>query len=250
MKTLLVFWHGLGDTILATPALRKYRSTCDDYIGWMMPEIYMKTGIMDHCPYVDELHAGSEPRTCCDDYDAGIRIVLKEAEAVKREHGYDRVVVIDHRSSGKHKILRTADEMGVTLKLRSELKTEFRYDAAALVPYYERLQLPDEFLFFHGRSGVPKKDFPLDLAKRLMRKKKIDLPIVSPDFSWDISQTPIAFAADVMKRAKYRFFVDSSLYHIAHALRLRVDAAFFKRGVRIWRIVKPLHKAEEEVFVL
>jgi hypothetical protein len=38
VKTLIVFWHGLGDNILATPAIKKFKETTGDYIGWMMKE--------------------------------------------------------------------------------------------------------------------------------------------------------------------------------------------------------------------
>ena len=35
-KTLFLFWHGLGDNILATPAIKKYKESTGNYIGWMM----------------------------------------------------------------------------------------------------------------------------------------------------------------------------------------------------------------------
>ena len=53
MKILFVFWHGLGDHILASPAIRAYRkANPDHYIGWAMLERFKNAGYLN--PNIDE----------------------------------------------------------------------------------------------------------------------------------------------------------------------------------------------------
>ena len=38
-----------------------------------------------------------------------------------------------------------------------------------------------------------------------------------------------------------------ALYHIAHALDLKVDLAYFQRGNGVWDVVRPLHSNNETI---
>jgi hypothetical protein len=172
--------------------------------------------------------------------------VVKEGKAIKKAFEYDEMCVIDHKSSSEHKIFRTANEMGITLE-EDELHTEVYYNPEALKPYYAKVDLPSEYVFFHGKTGAPSKDLPIEAAKRWLTRNNIDLPIVSPDFTWDYRDFPIAFAIDVMRNAKCIVVADSVMYHAAHALDLNVDFAYFARGEEAWLVVHPLHSNKETI---
>jgi ADP-heptose:LPS heptosyltransferase len=55
-KVLFVFWHGLGDNILATPAIKKYKLMTGNYIGWAMLRRFKKAKLFEENPYIDQLH--------------------------------------------------------------------------------------------------------------------------------------------------------------------------------------------------
>lgn len=250
-KVLFVFWHGIGDNILATPAIKKYKSTTNNYVGWMMMDKLRPAELFKSYPYIDKVHWCSDAWHCVEPENvrAGSVVVRQEAEAVAEEENYDEVVVVTHwDKTHYHKIHRTAAEMGTVVD-DSEIHTEFDYSPDDIQHYYDQLNLPDEFVFFNGMTGSASgdKDWPLEWIQDYMARNKIDLPIVSPDFSWSTNEIPIRFAADVMKKAKYRFLVDSGLYHIAHAMELPIDLAYFKRGKPVWDQVKPLHHSVENI---
>ena len=135
--------------------------------------------------------------------------------------------------------------MGVELK-EGERHTDYFYDEARIQGYYKNIQIPKEYVFFHGRAGVPKKRLTLERAHRYLEERGIDRPIVSPDFTWDHTKVPIAFAVDVMRKAKHSIVADSVMYHIAHAYDLNIDLAYFARGKDIWRQVHPLESKGTE----
>lgn len=250
-KVLFVFWHGIGDNILATPAIKKYKQKTNNYVGWMMMEKLRPAQLFKQNPYIDKLHWCSDAWHCVEpeNVKAGSVVVKQEAEAIAEQEGYDDIIVVTHwDKTHYHKIHRTAAEMGVLIE-DNEVKTEFIYSEQDIQSFYKKIDLPEEFVFFNGKTGSASgdKDWPLEWIKQYMYQNQIDLPIISPDFTWNINEVPIGFAADVMKKAKFRFLVDSGLYHIAHALDLPIDLAYFKRGQPVWEQVKPLHSIEEKI---
>jgi len=240
-KVLFVFWHGLGDNILATPAIKRYKEVTGNYIGWAMLKRFEKTEIFKHNPYIDQLHYTLDAWNDFSSYKRGQKAVINEAIKIAKEFGYDEVIPITHAARGVHKIIRTANEIGVEL---TDMHTEF-YG----IDKYTYQELPyKDFIFFHGKAGVEAKNLPLEyITEYYMPKYNIDLPIMSPDFSWEVSEQPIHLAASVMSKAKYIFVTDSVMYHIAHALGLRVDLAYFMRGSEVYNVVHPLHKCDEKV---
>jgi len=247
-KVLFLFWHGLGDNVLATPVIRQYKKQTGNYIGWMMMERVLGAQLLKDNPNVDAIHGCSDAWHCCghDNISEGSQKVIQEAQEVKEKYGYDQLVVIDHTSSKKHKIYRTADEMGVDLD-EKDLATEFSYNYNDIKDFYSEVSIPKDYVFFNGLTGVRNKNLSLDRVKAHMKENNIDLPIISPDFTWDVSKYPISFAADVMKKAKHIYVADSALYHVAHALDLTIDVAYFKRGNKTWKVVHPLHTNKETI---
>ncbi len=244
-KVLFLFWHGLGDNILATPVIKQYKQTTGNYIGWAMLRRFRSAGLFDDNPHIDRLHWIPDAWNDFKNYSHGCRQVIKEGKAIKKEFGYDEICIIDHKSSSGHKIHRTAFEMGIGLD--NDLHTQVYYDPEKIRPLYESISLPEEYVFFHGKTGAASKDLPLEKAREWLNRENIDLPVVSPDFTWDCREYPVAFAMDVMKRAKHIVVADSVMYHAAHAMDLYVDCAYFARGKEAWQVVHPLHPAKENV---
>lgn len=245
-KTLILFWHGLGDNILATPAIKSFKEVTGDFVGWAMLRRFRKSRLMDFCPYIDRLHWVSDAWNDHGDYANGKRAVRQEAESICKDSGYHRLIVVDHQSSNRHKILRTADELGVSLD-EKRINTQVWFPSDLAKKRVSELNLPARFAFFHGKTGVPEKDLPLAEVKTWISRKGIELPLISPDFSWDITSEPIFVSFEVMRSAAIICVADSVMYHAAHAMQLNVDFAYFQKGKAVWNVVRPLHKAKEMV---
>jgi hypothetical protein len=244
-KVLFLFWHGLGDNILITPVIRQYKQTTGNFVGWAMMRRLRHTGLFDDNPYIDRLHWISDVWNDFKNYSQGAKSVIKEGKAIKKEFGYDEVRIIAQKNISKHKIRWAADLMGV--ELDNDLHTQVYYDPEKIAHLYKTITLPEEYVFFHGKTGAPSKDLPLEKAKEWLQRKGIDMPIVSPDFTWNYKEYPLAFAMDVMKRAKHIVVADSVMYHAAHAMDLYIDYAYFARGKETWQLVRPLHTDKENV---
>ena len=244
-RTLFVFWHGLGDIILAEPAIRAYRRASGDYVGWAMLERLKGAGLHECNPHIDQLHWTADAWNDFPSYEVGQQKVMAQAQGIARAHGYDRTIVVDHRSSPCHKILRTAREMGVDLG--GDVATDVHYDRARATAELRSMSLPRRYVFFHGKTGVRQKDLPLDKVKEWLAHLRICLPIVSPDFTWDVSSHRISVAFEAMRRACHIIVADSVMYHAAHAMGLCVDLAYFARGRDVWEMVRPLHPCFENV---
>lgn len=242
MKTLFLFWHGIGDNILATPAIKAYKKQTGDTIGWMMMRRFKSADLFKDNPYIDNIHWCSDAWNDFGNQNIskGSKMVKLEAEKIKKEFGYDKIIVIDHKSGSEHKIYRTAKEMGIEVE---DTTTEVYYKNKT-IPF----ELPNEYVFFSGLTGVPSKNLPIEYIKKYMIDNNIGhLPIVSPDFTWNIKNHPISVSCEIMKKAKHIFVADSASYHAAHALNLNIDIAYFQRGESIWSIVHPLHSGSEKV---
>ncbi len=223
MKVLFLFWHGLGDNILATPAIKAYKKAHPDhYIGWAMLRRFKSAQLWN--PYIDEYHWVSDAWNDFKNYKDGCVRVIQEALAIERQNNYDKLIVIDHKSSGKHKIFRNADEMGVTV---TDLKTEFYFQFPRAMPMWD-------YDFFHGRSGVQAKDMAM------LDVQRIHGSIKNPLLNADVNK-PLWYWAEFLAQAKSIYVVDSVYFHIACALGRKPNVAYFAKGKPIFDVVKPLH---------
>ncbi len=227
MKVLFLFWHGLGDNILATPAIKAYKkANPDHYIGWAMLRRFKSAQLWN--PYIDEYHWVDDAWNDYKTYKEGSKKVIEQAEIIADSswggHGYDKLIVIDHKSSGKHKIYRNADEMGITV---TDLKTEFYFQFPRAMPMWD-------YDFFHGKSGVQTKDMMLFDVQRIYGTIK------NPLLNADVNK-PLWYWAEFLAQAKNIYVVDSVYFHIACALGRKPDVAYFAKGKPIFDVVKPLH---------
>lgn len=223
MRVLFLFWHGLGDNILATPAIRAYRKAHPDhYIGWAMLKRFKSAQLWN--PHIDEYHWVSDAWNDYGSYKEGAKEVAFEARVIQEAYKYDKLVVIDHKSSKKHKIYRNADEMGVTVE---DVKTSFYFQ-------FSRTIHRGDFDFFHGHTGVPSKNLLLhDL-------EKVHGAISNPCMNANIHK-PIWYWAEWLMEANNIYVADSVYFHVACALDRMPDVAYFAKGKPIFDVVKPLH---------
>ena len=239
-KVLALNWHGQGDQVSMTPALRKYKQTTGNYIGWAMQARYFPGGIMAECPYIDQLHGISDAWNDFENYSIGKMKVMEEAKVIAREFGYDEIKVIPF-TGNDHRVLRGARDFGVSLG-PGEIHTEWFYDPDKIKHFYDVIDIPDgDFVFTHITGGEPSKSWPKEAVLKRINNAHPGLPIVSPDWSWDIKKVPIAFAIDVLKKAKYSYIVDSVIYYIAIALEIPMTLVYFKRGPKVFTENCPLH---------
>lgn len=222
MKVLFLFWHGLGDNILATPAIRKYRELHPDHhIGWAMLERFKSAQLWN--PNIDEYFWTSDAWNEHGSYEAGRKAVIAEALQIQEDNGYHKLVVIDHKSSGDHKIHRTANEMGIYLN-EKELKTDFYFQ-------YFPTRHWDTYDFFHGKTGVDAKDMKMEQVGGNIANATMDADVNKPIWYW----------AEWLDSARNIYVVDSVYFHVACALGRKPDMAYFAKGPSIFNVVKPLH---------
>ena len=227
MKVLFLFWHGLGDNILATPAIKAYKEQHPDhYIGWAMLRRFQSAQLWN--PYIDEYHWVSDAWNDFRSYQEGCKQVIIEAKQIERTDGrYDKLIVIDHKSSGKHKIYRNADEMGVTV---TDPKTEFYFQ-------YPKCNHVNDYYFFHGNTGVKAKDIKLsELLEHLHGFEKTIIKWWSADIN-----KPLWYWAERLMFARKIYVADSVYFHIACALGIKPTLSYFARGKPVFDVVKPLH---------
>ena len=85
MKTLFLFWHGLGDNILATPAIKKYKETTGDSVGWAMCKEFESAGLFDLNPHIDNLHWVSNPWRGAECFPKGCLNTIREVDLCHSE---------------------------------------------------------------------------------------------------------------------------------------------------------------------
>lgn len=224
MKVLFLFWHGLGDNILATPAIKAYKQQHPNhYIGWAMLRRFQSAQLWN--PHIDEYHWVYDAWNDFRSYNMGCEAVIQEAITIQQQSNYDKLIVINHKSSGKHKIYRNADEMGVTV---NDPKTEF---------YFQYSNTSFRWLdydFFHGQTGVKAKDMLHRDLERVYGR------IIVPMYNANINK-PLWYWAERLTYARKIYVTDSVYFHIACALGRKPDVAYFARGKAIFDVVKPLH---------
>ncbi|MDB9822552.1 glycosyltransferase [Deltaproteobacteria bacterium] len=155
-RRLLIFWHGIGDNIMATPALRAFREAHpDDFIGYMYLRRIHKDEMMKDCPYVDALYTCSDAWDDYPDYETGVKAVIEEGRQIALREGYDEIIPITLREMPLtyHRIERIAHELGVPL---NNWSTEIR------IPEKDKREA-DRIL---SRWGIEKDDFIVAIHRR------------------------------------------------------------------------------------
>jgi hypothetical protein len=238
LKTLIVYPHGLGDCILATPAIREYKKQTGDFIGFATLERFRSAELFKNNPYVDEVIYTKDAWNDFPTFADGIQEVVAYSRECAKKEKYDRVIYIKHSVAG-NKILDcfTALEISHNDDLHTEVYlTDEDHEWA------EKRIRGREFGFVHSKTGVDNKDLPWGYGQDWIKYYFPDLPCFEPHMVHPITR---GFA--LLKQASVVAVTDSVYYHAAGAMDVDVDLAYFARGIPVYNRVKPLHPVNQNI---
>jgi hypothetical protein len=241
MRKLIVYPHGLGDCILATPALRALKEE-GHFIGFATQERFRSARLLDGCPYVDELFYTKDVWNDFSSLQVGQQEVLRSCREMSKKNGYDECIFVWHKK-GEHKITGTARILGVELK---DLRTEVFIsddDTAQALPYFPA----SSYGFVQTNTGVPRKDLPKGHGATWLKKHFGVEHIIEVGETFQYNEISIGAQFVLMGSAASVCVPDSVFFHAACAMQKRVDLAYFARGPEVYDVVKPLHKNEHSV---
>lgn len=242
VKTLVVYPHGLGDCILATPALKAYKAQ-GHFIGFAMLERFRSSELFKNNPNVDEILYTKDAWNDYPTFEEGMADVEKDCRERARERGYDEVIVVKHSQAGS-KILDTAEALKVSLK---DVQTKVYGTLEDFDRAFDIIHPRIPYGFVHSNTGVPTKDFPPGFGARWLRENcNVEIVLeVGQTFRYDGFNINVQFA--LMAGAKAICVPDSVFFHAACALDKRVNLAYFAKGEGVYNRVKPLHDVPHNV---
>jgi len=243
MKVLIVYPHGLGDCILATPAIREYKKQTGNFIGFATLERFRSAELFKNNPYVDEIIYTKDAWNDWECYEEGREEVLKHCHLYAKDNKYDKVVYIQHSPTGS-KILDCFAALGIqpAIDKASLFHTEVYltgkdYESADLI-----IRNRNKHGFIHSETGVPNKDLPRGYGVKWIAKHFGRIPWYEP-----VMVTPITKAFALLKQSTTVVVTDSVYYHAAGAMDKDVDLAYFARGPAVYNRVKPLHPVKQNI---
>ncbi len=237
-QILLVSWHGLGDQVMLTPALRKFKAALpESAITLLGLKRFGRTltELLSGLPFLDEvLPVLPDAWNDFDDYPTGVQAVMREAQAFANENDFDRVIFLPtQRRPGYrlHKIFRFAEELGVSFDSLEELQTELavqpeaRERVAAFVRDYSK-----PLLVVHATAGHTPKSLPAKAVAQLMAQYPgytvFEFGRHSTSRSVRIPEDDMEFSKALIERADMVIAIDSVVMHMAGAFRRPCLAVF------------------------
>jgi len=246
VRLLIIYPHGLGDIIMATPALRKYRREHpDDYVVLAMQARFESSEILKNCPYVDELLFTADPWQDFVDAGLGFRTVQNFCRVWAKNNNIDKVINPAFPAR-MHKTTAFARAMGVDpleVKPHTEVFTTQEDVDAAVKFIGDR----GPFGFVHTTTGAPLKDLPQGFGRQWLKENKgLDTCIeVGVEYKYDDFNINTQF--EIVRRAEAICVPDSVFYHARAAMDKPIDFAYFQRGERTYRRVRVLHDHKKAI---
>jgi hypothetical protein len=220
-----------------TPALKAYKH----FVCFAMLERFRSSELFKNNPHVDEILYIKDAWNDYPSFQEGCKQVEEYCLQVAKDRGYDEVKFINHSKKGS-KIRDCAKALGVKLE---DLKTNVyisdkdREIAQKYIP-------SGKYGFVHTKTGVPKKDLPEGYGKKWLQTLGIQEVVeVGVTFQYDEININAQFA--ILEQAAAICVPDSVFFHAACALNKKVNLAYFARGPKVYRRVKPLHSVPHKV---
>jgi len=239
-KILIVYPHGLGDCVLLTPALRKYKQICPDVkislaslerFGSKVEELLEFTFIDEFLPIL------LDPWKDVKSYNEYLDNIKELEKSVKYKYlgKYDNIITLPlKRQPGfkMHKIFRAADELGIKFDKIEELATEltFRQDyAKKAMEYFSQYDKP--WLILHNKAGNPPKEFGSDIIEKMMNEMFNQFTVFefgrkSCSRSIELPEDDMRFSKALIAYADFVCAIDSVVMHIAGTFRKNLLAMF------------------------
>jgi len=245
MKTLIVYPHGLGDCILATPAIREYKKQTGNFIGFAMLERFKSSELFMHNQYIDELLYTKDAWNDFSSYEIGLDSVNNFCMKIAKEKKYDKIILIRHSPNGS-KTLDCAKALDIELTdFHTEIYTSDK-DKEIADNLLNILDIDYPFGFAHSRTGVKSKDIPDEYAEQWLKKHGMQ-SVVEIDISYYHLAYPVNVGFEIMKKAEKICVADSVYYHAACAIDKQIDFVYFAKGKSVFNRVKPLHFVKQNV---
>ncbi len=250
MKTLIISWHGLGDNIIITPALRKYAEENEIYLAHL--ERLPVQDVLAECPYIHGFHTISDVWNDFDgDVEKGRQVVWNEAKEYADKFNYDKVVELTLAPSLGilHKVHRAAHELGIAI---TDYQTEMfpKITPAVKRKATEFLKgLQEPLTFLHTDCGNPPKNVPEDIASGILGPYSPTSLIEYGSHNMPAKHLPlgdIALEMEILSRCDRVVCADSFILHAAGTLGIPTTAVFLSTPP-YWVI--PLHDSPLEIFI-
>lgn len=250
-KVLFIYPHGLGDCILATPALRAYKKITGNYIGFAMLERFKSAQLLDSCPYVDELLYTKDAWNDFESVEIGKQSILR---TVLQQYGKDwnTVQLVWHNIPSINKIQETANILfgkNVSLNERNTqvfITEDNKNEANLFLSKLFGKTIPN-YGFIHSETGVPAKDLPPKFGKNWLEEHKGLSNTIEIGVDFKYNEFPIGVQFEIMRKSTCVCLADSVFYHACHAMGKPVDFAYFQRGTKTYNRVKPITNVEENI---
>lgn len=231
-KFLFVSPHGLGDMVMLTPALRKFKEkNSDTYVTVAGLERFGKTlvDLLSGLSFIDEVVTilPDAWRDGPDQYDKNIEEVIKVADQYGKENQYKQGVYLPTaRQDGYrlHKIFRFESEVGVNFSCLEDLQTELSVTREANKRAKDFLKgYNGKVLLLHNNAGNPPKEFTNEEIEKIS-SNFTDYNIL--EFGKEISYDDMEFSKALIKNADKVVAIDSVVMHIAGAFKTSLVALF------------------------
>jgi hypothetical protein len=252
MKTLIVSWHGLGDNIIITPALKAYKEKNKD------EELYLAHlarlpvhDLLAKCPYLKGFHTVSDVWNDYANIEIGREEVMNEALGYANQFGYDKIIELTLSPSLGilHKVHRAAHELGVSVtdyqtkifpKITKKIKTQAD-------KFMEQVVSPVTFV--HAKAGNPPKNIPENVLLQILGPY---VPASVIEYGSELIPAVhlplgnIALEMEILGRCDKVVCTDSFIMHAAGALGIPTEAIFMVTPPE-WVI--PLHDTPLDILV-
>ena len=247
-KVLIVYPHGLGDCILATPAIRHMKKTTDNFIGFATLERFRSAELFKNNPYVDEVIYTKDAWNDYPSFEEGTKDVQAYCEQYAKENKYDKVIMVKHSPDGS-KIM----DCFTALELWHDTVVPMTIDFHTEVYLTDKdrdwaKKRKSKWRFIHSKTGVSNKDIPEGYARKWM-DKNLGSPLMgTKGIYYEIDKfTPITKAFAILESSLAVVVADSVFYHAAGAMDKDIDLAYFARGPQVYQRVRPLHHVNQNI---
>ena len=239
-KILIVFWHGIGDFIISTPALKEFKEKHQkDQIYFATTNRIIKSNILKNCPYFSKVLKIENPWDS-KDFKSGYKKLEKDVKKLEIKLKVDKVIVVNQSIfNGFHKLKRTYIELGLKPNLNTKyeifLTKKNLQDAKS---WLDKNKIGD-FVFLHRLTEAPEKNLSKKLAYDFIKKKiSKKIKIVEPNFSYKNKDINFSFA--IQSFSKNQVLVDSVFLHSSSALKKNIDFAYFNFRPLVYKLVEPI----------
>ena len=243
MKILFHQFHGLGDAILLTPVLRKYKEEYPEtFIGLTHLKRLPTQELFSECPYIDEFFPISDAWNDFGDFNIGKSKVYIEALAYAEDNNYDKLQEITmNRQIAIHKIHRAARELGVRItdyrtKIFPNITEEIKRKADEFLK-----NVREPYTFIHTKTGNSPKDVGKNIITNFIRGVDTYSLIEYHSNDLGVCHLPIGnipLEMEILSRCNKVICADSFIFHAAGALEKEMICLYRHAPIE-W--VLPLH---------